>query len=262
MKTRLFVLMIAILFLVTAPCHVWAEDEELPSFSLDTAFLSKYVWRGYELSDDSLIIQPSATVGYKGFSVNLWGNFDSDFAGDGSNADWNETDYTISYDRSFGLFAMGVGYIYYDLESIDDSEELYLSAGLDTILAPTLTVYREISHAPAWYINFSLSHSFDLSTPLNLPEGITLDLAGSAGYYYSDDDAFSEVNDASEEYRNFHDGVISASLTIPFYEHFTFQPVISYSFALCSKADDQIKAGSFDDRPNYLYGGAVISMAF
>jgi len=41
------------------------------------AVMSQYVWRGYELSRNSIVIQPSMTVGYKGFSVNLWGNLDT-----------------------------------------------------------------------------------------------------------------------------------------------------------------------------------------
>jgi len=54
------------------------EENERPTLSADVAFLSQYIWRGYELSKDSLVIQPSVTVAYKGFSLNLWGNFDTD----------------------------------------------------------------------------------------------------------------------------------------------------------------------------------------
>ena len=41
-------------------------EEEAPSAEASVAFLSKYVWRGFELSDDSLVIQPSMTTSYKG----------------------------------------------------------------------------------------------------------------------------------------------------------------------------------------------------
>ncbi len=53
-------------------------EEEKPTADLSVALLSQYVWRGYQLSRDSLVIQPSMTVGYKGFGVNLWGNLDTD----------------------------------------------------------------------------------------------------------------------------------------------------------------------------------------
>ena len=55
------------------------EKVEVPSADASVAFLSKYVWRGFELSDDSIVIQPSMTVAYKGFGMNLWGNLDTDY---------------------------------------------------------------------------------------------------------------------------------------------------------------------------------------
>ncbi len=53
-----------------------AEDK--PTAEVSVLASSKYVWRGFELSDDSIVLQPSATVAYKGFSANLWGNLDTD----------------------------------------------------------------------------------------------------------------------------------------------------------------------------------------
>jgi len=47
------------------------EEEERPTLTADVAFMSQYIWRGYELSKDSLVIQPSVTAAYKGFSLNL-----------------------------------------------------------------------------------------------------------------------------------------------------------------------------------------------
>lgn len=116
------------------------EKEEWPTLSGDVAFLSQYIWRGYELSKDSLVIQPSVTAAYKGFSINLWGNFDTDaYAGPNEgNYSWNETDFTFGYERSFGPLGIGAGYIYYAVDYAEDTQEFYLSVGGDVILAPTL----------------------------------------------------------------------------------------------------------------------------
>ena len=135
-------------------------DEEKPELSADVAFLSQYVWRGYALSKDSLVIQPSITAGFKGFALNLWGNLDTNFDDTGSK--WNETDLTFSYGHSFGIVGLEAGYIYYALDGVDDSKEVYLSAGVDTLLNPTLTAYREIGTLQGWYINLGLGHSFEL----------------------------------------------------------------------------------------------------
>lgn len=234
--------------------NVRAEEGERPTASADISVLSKYVWRGYELNDDSLVLQPSVTVGYKGFSLNLWGNLDSDLVGT-DKAEWTETDMTLAYDWAFGPLSMGVGYIYYAVKNANDTQELYLSAGLDVLLSPTLTIYRDISEFPGWYLNLGISHAFQL------PHDITLDLACSAGYYYSDDDDFVEVG-ITKKYRSLHDGLISAGLTIPVGEYITVSPAISYSFPLSSRADDLLKDASYSNDSSFLFGGVTLSIAF
>jgi hypothetical protein len=255
MILRKMITAVAIVMIVAGSMvNVRAEEGEAPAASADLSVLSNYVWRGYVLSDDSLVIQPSVTVGYKGFGLNLWGNLDSDFVGT-DEAEWTETDMTLSYERAFGPVSMGVGYIYYALDSASDTEEVYLSAGLDVLLSPTLTIYRDINEFPGWYLNLGISHSFPL------PHDITLDLAGSVGYYYSDDDDFVEVG-TTKKYRNLHNGLISAGLTIPVDKYITVSPVVSYSFPLSSKADDLLEETSYSNDSSCLFGGVTLSMAF
>lgn len=248
------------LTLAAAPAS--AEETDTPSASVELGVFSKYVWRGYELSDDGIVIQPSLTVGYKGVSVNLWGNLDTNASGDDGDDEtqFNETDLTLSYEKSFGMVTTDVGYCYYALDGMKDSQELFASIGLDVFLAPTLTVYREISYLPGWYFSFGLSHSFELR------EGITLDLSGSIGYMISDDDEVAEVDDAlnptSEKYSGFHDGNLSVGLTVPLGEYWTVSPMIAYSFPLTDEADNLIEATSISGESDFLYGGVTVSFAF
>jgi len=218
-----------------------------------------------------VVIEPSVTLGYEGFSFNVWGNLDTDLKTRGSDAHtskYTETDLTLSYAKSVGPVKLTGGYIYYALggtppvgsqdlnASSLDSQEVFASATLDTILSPTLSVYREIAHAPAWYVNFGISHSQPIV------EKITLDLGASAGYYYSDNNGMVEANDPDTKYRALHNGLVSAGFTIPFGEYFSVKPMIAYSFPLSSKADDFIKASSISDHSNFVYGGVTLSMAF
>ena len=234
-------------------------DEDRPELSADVAFLSQYVWRGYGLSKDSLVIQPSITAGFKGFALNLWGNLDTDNeAYNGSK--WNETDLTFSYGHSFGIVGLEAGYIYYALDGLDDSKEFYLSAGVDVLLAPTLTVYREVSTLQGWYINLGLSHSFEL------PYEMSLDLGATFAYYKSDNDNMVDYNDdnspTSERFSGLHDGLLSVGLAIPFYKYFTVTPSIAWAFPLSSSASNEMSALSLDGRSNHLLGGVTLSMAF
>jgi hypothetical protein len=239
-------------------------SEEKPSADFSVSALSAYIWRGQELSRDSLVIQPSMTVSYRGFSANLWGNLDtepytsSDEEDDSSN--WNETDWTLSYERQFGPVGAELGYIYYALEA-DDSQEVFLSLGLDTLLAPTLTVYKEFDHYPSWYILFGISHAFEMT------DTVSLELSGSASYLASDDSsAYPEIKDGEEtddEFSNFHDGTIAVSLPISVSEYVTVTPTIAYTFALSGDASDQMKRFSQKgDDDSFVYGGVTVSFAF
>ncbi len=232
-----------------------AEEADKPTAGLDVGAFSKYVWRGLELSKDSIVVQPSATIGYKGASVNVWGNLDTDNeAYDG--AKYNETDLTLSYATTLGPVKVGGGYIYYGLDGLTDSQEVYGSVGLNTLLNPTITVYREIAHTPAWYVNVGISHSQELV------KDITLDAAASAGYYHSDDSGFAEAGDPSEKYRQLHNGLVSLGMTIPFGGYFTVKPVVSYSFPLTDKAEEYIESVSLSDESSFFFGGVTLSMAF
>lgn len=256
---------VVLLTMVLSLCafSVQAEEEEKPTASADISVLSKYIWRGYELSDDSLVVQPSVTVGYKGFSMNVWGNLDSAFDDrdplTDDESDWTETDLTLSYDRSFGPVSAGVGYIYYSLRGAD-TQEVYLKAGLKVPLSPTITVYKDIAEFNGWYINLGLSHSFAL------PENISLDLSGGVGYYYSTDNAFVRYNNqlvaTTERYRTMHDGVLKAGLTIPLNKHLSLKPSLTYSFPLSDNADNLLTATSFSGRSDFLYGGITLSLGF
>ena len=262
--TKLAVILLS-LVVSLGSLSAYAVEEEKPIASADVGVFTKYIWRGWELSDDSLVVQPSITVGYKGFSVNVWANADTAFDDDRDPAtddksQLNETDLTFGYDTSFGPVGVGVGYIYYGLDGIDDSEELYLSVGLDVLLSPTLTIYREISHLPGWYLNLGVSHSFAL------PKGISLDLSGSIGYYYFDDDAFVEIDDnlnaTTNKYQALHDGLLTAGLAIPLGKYFTLTPSVSYSFPLSDEADNLLTSASFSNDSDFFYGGITLSISF
>jgi len=239
----------------------FAAETERPSADLGIALLSKYVWRGYELSKDSIVVQPSLTASYMGFGFNLWGNLDTDqdlvlFGEEGGN--WNETDMTLSYDNSIGMVSYGLGYIYYGLDGADDTQEVYGSLNLDTLLAPSLTIYRDIDSYPGWYTTLGISHSFRFN------ESLSLEIGGHVSYLAVDDEnSLADPGDPTSAYSDFHDGQVYLALTIPINEFISVTPEMYYSFPLSSAASDVIKAGSASgDDDNFLYGGVSLAMSF
>ena len=224
-------------------------EEDKPTADASVALLSKYVWRGYEFSEDSIVIQPSMTVAYKGFAANLWGNLDTDHKaalGTPGN-DWTETDMTLSYDGSYQMVNYGIGYIYYEVDGGKDTQEIYGSLGLDVLLAPTLTIYREITGASTTYYTLGVSHSFPLT------EKLSLDL-GAQGSYLDDD---------KNNYGALHDGILSVAIPFTVNDYLSVAAELNWSFALSNDAETRLKndnVASGDD--SFIYGGLSASFAF
>jgi len=238
-----------LLFATGAP--VAMAEEEAPSADASVGFYSQYIWRGFELSDDSIVIQPSLSVGYKGFAANLWANLDTKYFETDSH-NWNETDLTLSYDGSYEKLGYGIGWIYYALEDVaeadirtDDTQEFYGTLSYDVITAPTFTFYYDVDDfAGAWYANLAFGHSFMIG------ETYSLDLGLSFGYL--DDNA---------GYAEFHDGRLSASMSFPIGEYIAITPELYWSFALSSEASDVIEGGP-SAKDNFVYGGVSASFSF
>ncbi len=278
---RLLVALSALLLLSAVPVMAH-EDQEAKDDSVTgdvtVSVLSAYIWRGQELSRHGAVIQPSATVSYKGFSANIWGNLDTkpySPINEDLSKNYTETDVTFSYGRQFSIVNVEAGYIYYALaggatgaEDLQDTQELYLSVGLDTILAPTLTVYKDIDHYHQWYATLGISHAFEFH------KRVSLELAAQVSYLKSEDaDAYPEFNSfalpTADKFNNFHDGTVSAALPLSVTENMTITPMLAYVFPLSKDAKYEMKGrglkGSVfpSDRDSaFLYGGVALSFSF
>ncbi len=275
-KLSLIILAVtAVLAFSSAPL---IAEEAKPTGDFTTAVLNQYIWRGYELSRHSIVIQPSMTVGYRGFSVNLWGNLDTkpySPANASYASAWNETDFVLAYAKTMGLFTIGGSYAYYSLASLNkdaqdrpDAQELSATVSLNTLLTPTLSVYKEIDHYRNWYVLLGLSHVFELNPT------VSLKLAGTASYLLSTDaDTYPKFDGSSqptsEKFRNFHDGTVSASMPIKATSFITVTPMVSYIFPLSRDAKDEMKAfgmkGSAtpaERDSSFIVGGVTVSFTF
>jgi hypothetical protein len=266
---------------VSAPEQKPAEqtqEEDKVTGELDLSVLTAYIWRGYEQSRDSVVVQPAATLSYKGFSVNIWGNLDTrPYSAVDNNyaAKYTETDFTISYSKKIGIVQVGGGYIYYALGAPYaggtaplDSQELFVTLGLDTILQPTLTAYKEIDHYHQWYFLLGVSHTIEFN------KVISLKLAASASYLLSTDETTYAKYDSNslpttDKYNNFHDGTASISLPIAVYKTLSVTPTISYVFPLCNDAKYEMQGRGLqgvtnptDRSSSFLYGGVTLSYTF
>jgi hypothetical protein len=237
--------------------------------SVSFSALNKYIFRGAELSAKSLVLQPSVTVNYKGFSLNAWGNIDTDqhstqvfvpgkttdangvAVGEGQKS-FNETDLTLSYTYAIDKLSLTGGYIYYGTEYAQQTQELYVSATYDMIAHPTISIYRDIDAYPGWYVNLAFSQSLPV---VKIPSGdMTVDLGASFGYY-------NIGGNNAKNYSALHDGMLKTGLTIPVAKNVVVQPIIQYWYPLSGKAHhsnpntDNNPAAHIDN--TFVYGISV-----
>jgi len=186
------------------------------------AILSKYVWRGILLTDDP-VLQPGITVGYCGFSGNVWGNMD---LGDvnGNNGEFNELDFTADYSAECGGYGLSAGIIHYAFPNTDydPTTEFYVSLTTPYTKGASLTVYHDIGEADGTYTTLG----YDASIPLG---GITsMNIGGSLGYCSSNIAVFYYGCDGMR----WSDIAVTIGVPFEFGNHVSVTPVITFSSIL------------------------------
>jgi len=232
--------------------------------SVTSAFLSQYIFRGYELSSGSLVIQPAVTLNYAGFSLNLWGNLDTNqnptqsfHPSDPGTASWNETDLTLSYTYNIDKLSLTGGYIWYGTQYAKQTQELFLALGYDIITKPVLTIYQDIASYPGTYFQLAFSHSFPVY------KEVTLDLGASFSYEWGQSNywrTYQALTSAytGPKYSAFHAGMLQGGVTIPIAKNFSIQPVVQWWFPLSDKASEKINGVPYNPNGNidntFVYG--------
>jgi uncharacterized protein (TIGR02001 family) len=247
MKKITAMVLAAVLTVAAFAAVAAAEDSKFSGYaSVDV--MSNYVWRGIK-SSPNMAIQPSVGIGYGAFSTNLWANYDT------KTDKHTETDLTLDYGMSFNKLSVNVGYIYYALEGLPDTQEVYLSASYDTILQPKLTIYGDFDQGDGGFVVASIGHSFDLAKdiPFNL---------GASASYNINNKIMGSPDGVKTRFSNFYNGELSASVGIPITAHVSMTPKVAYSFALTDDAKNAIKSVNFGDSSSVLYGGLNLTLSF
>ncbi|MEN6509731.1 MAG: hypothetical protein ABFD63_13280 [Smithella sp.] len=255
------------------------QEKYMITGEVAASVLSAYIWRGQEMTRHGVVVQPSATIGYRGFSFNVWGNIDTrpySAGEDKYSPHLSETDVTLSYTHKFGIVSLGAGYIYYGLAALYpggadplDAQEIFVTMSVDTLLTPTLTVYKEIDHYHQWYATLGISHTFALH------ERVGLKLAGQISYLKSEDETTYPKFDSDslatmDKFNNFHDATFTISLPVSVTKNIAITPLLTYVFPLSNDARYEMKARGLQgtlnpsdkDSSSFLYGGVTLSFAF
>jgi len=246
-----------------------AQEPEKPEFTVQVDALSQYVFRGVAFSRTAIVLQPSFTASYKGFSANIWGNFDPHERNpfginspNRNNPKWNETDFTFSYSRElFKNFTVTGGVIYYALDSNNAPQDSFEVFGGFSYKFPWFevgySVYREVSHYPGWYMQWCVARSFDLPF-----WGASLDLNAGWSAEFSSDKAAFPIPGKNKYYNNLHAGYLQAALNLPLGKYVKVSPKIIYWYALGGDSTRVINNLSWDRQHNHILGGVSIIATF
>jgi hypothetical protein len=201
----------------------------------------KYLWRGADLSDSKVVVQPGADLSVAGFTLGLWGNYNTD------TGKLDEVDVTLDYTLDLGeLMSLSVGNIFYIINVTDtlkddtNTNEAYVSLAFNTLLSPSLTVYYDWDEFSGNIFSVAA-----IGHELALADNMTLNLGASASYFRIDSDNMG--TGSSESF--LHNAELSASLDFALTEKLTLNPLFLYSIPLSSDAkniagiDDEILAG-------------------
>lgn len=231
-----------IFFFVALAASLAAETTPAVTGGASLVAVNRYVFRGYRLGRDSLVLQPAIIMSVAGFSVSFWGNIDLKESATPSfipdrpgRMSFNETDLTVSYARNVGKIGLMGGLIYYGTKYATETQELFVGVSCNIWGKPMLMVYRDIGAFPGTYFQISMAQS------LPLGNSISLDLGASAAYFAGSGDYWRTYDPAAGSYsgplyRAFHDGMIKTALTVPVAKNASLQALTQYYFPISAEA--------------------------
>jgi len=223
-----FILAVMALAVFAAPAAAAIEVEG----DVYAGVYDKYMWRGFNVSNSQPVLQMGTDVSFEGFTFSYWTNTDLSGA---AHDEVTETDIVLDYTFSVGeKVSVSVGDITYQLNSPGSTHELYLGVSVDSILAPSFTIYYDYdassgggvggSDAAGLFYALSVGHDLELAKDLGLSLGALVS--------YNDENP-SVGNDYSE----LHNYELSAAVSYALTDQISVDASAIYSDALSDEAE-------------------------
>ncbi len=195
-------------------------------------FYDKYLWRGFDLSGSMPVAQGGVDLTAGNFSLSYWTNvqLSSDNGAGLKSGEATENDFILDYSRDINdMVSISVGNIYYMLDGLDDTNELYLTVGLSTILEPSVSVYYDWDEADetGLYYTASIGHSLDLMEKLSVSVGALV------GYNQESDYAVGDYSD-------WHNYELSVGAEYAITDQISVSPSFLFTEGLSDDARDAI----------------------
>lgn len=142
--------LVTVLLLSVIACASRTSVASRPDVDVTVDVYSKYIWRGFNLGDDT-VLQPSLGIAGEHLSLTVFGNYDT-----GAGDEWTELDYTLEYGFLVGENEGVVGWTYYTFPNLpdgdgDSSQEVYAGLTWPGRVPLSLTVYYDYDEGDGIY---------------------------------------------------------------------------------------------------------------
>jgi len=206
----------------------------------------KYLWRGFDLSGSMPVAQAGVDIGAEGVTLSVWGNMQlrSDHSQGYDSGELTETDITLDYTRKFAHgISVGIGNIFYVLDGMEDTGEVYISIAADTLLQPSFTVYYDWDEAEedGLFYTIALGHEFAVN------DAVAINLGTLVSYNQSSDYAVGDYN-------GLHNCEVNIGATYTINSHLDVAVSLMFSQGLSSAAREVLDAETVS--------GVTLSYAF
>lgn len=237
------VLLLAVMF-VSAPALAAIEVDG----DAYIGYYDKYLWRGFDLSGGTPVVQGGVDLSAKGFTLSYWTNIqtkdDVVLGSDVNGGNATETDMTLDYTFSpTEMLSVSVGTIWYALDGLDDTKEAYLGLSLDTILEPAVKIYYDYDECDenGLFFTASIGHTFQVKDALGINLGALISYNDESDYAVGD-------------YTDWHNYELSVGADYAVTDQFSVSPSFLYSHAISDDAKDAID--------NEVLGGVAVTFTF
>jgi len=231
--------------------------------SAELALVSSYVWRGQVLNND-FVAQPQVTLAHKGFSFNIWGNYD--LAGSsytGVSHDFSEIDMSLAYTLPLAIneMAVDVGVINYDFPAngsgntgAPSTTELFIKGTVlswQDYVIPSMTIFGDIDEANGTYVLLDVVAPYQVSDYLAVEGGI------SAGYGNT---SYNDYYFGGNQDANWNDFNFYGNASYEIAENLTASLNLTYTMLNGGAIEDA--AGQIYEAKEKFWGGVNIAYDF
>lgn len=228
---------------------------------------SQYEFRFVDLGSD--LVEAGLNLSYDlnetfGLSAGAWyGSVNDSQTVDNS---FNELDLFAAVSTNAGPVSLELGYITYffqdiaadadEFQGLDDSQEVYLSAGMDLVwgVNASATYFYDFDSHNGWYLKPELTKSFEISDCLGVNLGAGVGIADGHGRQIS-------ANVPTGTADGFQGWFVKAELPWQVRENVTLAPYVKYVDAESDLASDIADSADVGGR-EHLIGGVKLTVGF